>query len=325
MSVTTLAPAPVLSMTYAERILSRGLDGGIMEGFLSGPRASVVRDARQAYARFRAPFGYPDAAPMLTTPEGQAKLGKSERYALGLTLTPARTLDVGQFLPGFRPVNACPRASAGCESACLNYSGRGAFTPVQEARQVRHAFLLQNPYAAGVLIGAEIRRALVKHGADGVTFRFNVVSDYRLELVAPRALELMVSSGVRVYDYTAWTPADRAPVPGYHLTYSAKESAHTSDAYLVDTLRAGHNVAMAFSTRKGQALPDELIIRDADGRPHIFRVIDGDVTDDRTTDPIARAWSLGDTTVQGHGVIIGLRAKGARGKADMSGFIHYVG
>lgn len=305
-----------LSPTYAEGILVRGaMDAGVMDGLLASPRASVVRDARARVHAFRTVSGIPGASfDVLTRPEGQAKLGKSERYALGLSLTPSRSLDVGRFLPGSRPVNVCPRASAGCVAACIDHSGRGAFDPVQFARQVRHASMLHDPYAFGVLAGAEISRALRKHGADGVTFRFNVFSDYRPEIVIPSALELMVAHGVRAYDYTAWTPDDRAPIAGYHLTYSAKESAHTSDAYIAGLLESGHNVAMVFATRKGEALPAWWTDGTPGGAHRSYRVIDGDLTDDRTTDPRPRH----------SGVVVGLRAKGADGIADTSGFVRAV-
>jgi hypothetical protein len=239
-------------------------------------------------------------------------------------LTPANTLDTAQFLPGSRPVNVCPMASKGCAAACLSQSGHGQFDATQRARQVRHAFLLADPFNAGVLIGSEIRRAVRKYGAHGVTFRFNVVSDYRLEFLAPEFLARMESDGVPVYDYTAWTPDDRAPGAWYHLTYSAKESAHTSDAYLRNVLLAGDNVAMPFHASSADQFPDTYVLAGVR-----FHVIDGDSSDDRTRDPrgekIAYANPQYGALPTGHrygvGVIVGLSAKGPKGKADASGFI----
>jgi hypothetical protein len=292
-------------LTYAEGVLVAGdFEDGVLLGFTARDRDRYVGDARRVYVEFRAKFGYKGYGQgYLTKPDAQAKLGKSERYALGLMLTPAGSLDVGQFLPGSRPVNVCPRASAGCAAACLSQSGHGKFDATQKARQVRHAFLLAHPFSAGVLIGREIRQALNREGRDRVTFRFNVVSDYRIERIMPRAIELLIFSGVRVYDYTAWTPADRDPMPGYTLIYSAKESSATSDGYLAGVLRAGHNVAMPFH---GDVLPSAYRL---DGE--LFAVIDGDKSDDRTDDRVS-------------GVIIGLKAKGDKGKADTSGFIRSV-
>ena len=104
---------------------------------------------------------------------------------------------------------------------------------------------------------------------------------------------------MHLYDYTAWSPADRAPSDIYHLTYSAKETSHTPDDYLVGILRSGGNVAVPFDTPRGQALPKTW---------HGFPVIDGDEHDERRRDP--------------QGCVVGLRAKGHRWKKDNSaGFI----
>ena len=305
MSVIGLERVRGFAGTYAENVLIAGdFEDGVILGFTARDRDRLVGDARRVYVEFRAKFGYKGYGQgYLTQPNAQAKLGKSERYALGLMLTPADSLDVAQFLPGFRPVNVCPRASAGCAAACLSQSGHGKFDKIQRARQVRHAFMLAHPFSAGVLIGREIRQALDREGRDRVTFRFNVVSDYRIERIMPQAIGMLISMGVRVYDYTAWTPEDRDPLAGYFLIFSAKESSATSDAYLAGVLRAGHNVAMPFH---GKELPSAYRL---DGE--LFAVIDGDKSDDRTDDKVS-------------GVIVGLKAKGDKGKADTSGFIRSV-
>ena len=166
------------------------------------------------------------------------------------------------------------------------------------------------------MIGAEISRAVRKYGADGVTFRFNVVSDYRLEFLAPEFLARMESDGVPVYDYTAWKPADRAPGAHYHLTYSAKERAHTSDAYLRDVLLSGENVAMPFHVASADELPDTYALAGVR-----FSVIDGDASDDRTrSDPLESsthgqiAGAIPAGRVYDVGVIVGLSAKGRKAR-----------
>ena len=128
MRMARRAPA----LTYPERTLLAGdLDAGLVVGYtagnVNGPARKWITRARAAYAAFRKPHGYAGAAAMLTLPSAQAKLGKSERYALGLMLTPANTLDTAQFLPGFRPVNVCPMASKGCAAACLSQSAFSQF------------------------------------------------------------------------------------------------------------------------------------------------------------------------------------------------------
>lgn len=291
MSTATMARQD-LALTFVERTLGDGdFEGGLLAGF-RGDRASVV-SARSRWAAFRGGFGFrPDARPVLTPPDAQPKLGKSVRAAFGLMLTPARGLPA-EYVG--RTVNLCPMASEGCEGACLGpNSGKGVLDGTRKARHVRTAFLLRDPWAMGVLIGAEIAAAQRRHG--DVSLRLNTTSDIRWEFVAPLGMRVLMDAGVVMYDYTAWRPEGRRPMPGYHLTYSAKEPTHTPDAYLVGVLSTGGNVAMPFTTRKGRALPESW---------HGFPVIDGDLTDDRTTDPC--------------GVVVGLRQKGR--VQDSTGFI----
>lgn len=289
------------ALTFVERTLR---DGAFGDGVIAGFDGRRVREARAVWLAFRQEHGLKSAAKILTPPEAQPKLGKSVRAAFGLMLTPARGLPSAML---GRIVNLCPMASKGCAAACLGpNSGKGVLSGTRHARNVRTAFLLSHPFEAGVLIGSEIAAAQRKYG--DVSLRLNTVSDIRWEFVAPVAMGLLIDSGIVMYDYTAWRPEARDPMPGYHLTYSAKEPEHTPDAYLVDVLRSGRNVAMPFAVRKGKALPDALIMRDGEGRPFWFDVIDGDLSDDRTLDR--------------PGVIVGLRQKGR--VKDATGFIRSV-
>jgi hypothetical protein len=98
---------------------------------------------------------------------------------------------------------------------------------------------------------------------------------------------------VRFYDYTKAT--SRAMAQPYSLTYSRAET--TPDETVDEMIARGVNVAVVFSTRKGESLP-------ALWRGHA--VIDADQHDLRFLDP--------------RGVICGLRSKG-RGKRDQTGFV----
>jgi hypothetical protein len=286
----------MLALTNAEMtIMAGGFNRGLIDGYTDST-GRVVRDARKLYKAYRARFGYGSWACVLTSPEAQPKLGKSARPAFGLMLVPARGLPKA-YWPSSKPVNLCPRASAGCEVVCLFTAGHGAFDGTQRARAVRTGFLLADPYAFGAMVGAEIRAAQAKHG--DISLRLNVVSDIRWELVAPGAMRLLIRHGVRLYDYTAWAPASRGTITGYHLTYSAKEPAHTPDDYLAGILSGGGTVAMPFAVKKGQPLPLVWLG---------FPVVDGDLSDDRTLDP--------------SGVVVGLRQKGH--KVDTSGFIRQL-
>ena len=114
-----------------------------------------------------------------------------------------------------------------------------------------------------------------------------------------------------MYDYTAWPMDKRDPydASGYnrlfHLTYSAKESAHGSDVYLANVLMAGNNVAMPFAVDREADLPKRYTLNGDS-----FRVINGTASDDRTDD---------------QGVIVGLVAKKTPGrKTDTTGFIRPI-
>src|SRR5215813_10521695 len=81
----------------------------------------------------------------------------------------------------------------------------------------------------------------------------------------------------------------------YTLTFSRTEA---NEAECFEALAHGVNVAVIFDTKRGRALPSTYY-----GMP----VVDGDLTDLRYLDP--------------RGVVIGLRAKGKKAKADRSGMV----
>lgn len=293
--------------TRAENVL---MAGGIGDGIVAGLRQDMpgararIASARALQARARARVGYKcEPATILTSGASQYKLGKNSLPSYGLMLTPER----GIMLPALADIreafnltgafNLCPLASLGCTLACLSKSGQSGMPAQQRAQVVRTVFLLAYPYEAGLIIGAELRAAIRRHGE--INLRLNVTSDIRWELIAPDMMTALAAAGVKLYDYTAWSPANRQPSDIYSLTYSAKELTHTSDEYLAGILAAGHNVAMPFDTRRGMPLPATW---------HGYPVIDGDESDERRLDP--------------KGVIVGLRAKGHAWRRDNSaGFI----
>ena len=113
-------------------------------------------------------------------------------------------------------------------------------------------------------------------------FRLNVTSD--LEWIHLTKLTPHIS----YYDYSK--VFNRVSTENYHLTFSADEN--TTDKQIVDKLSKGENVAIVFNSRE---LPEKYLN---------FPVIDGDLNDDRTTDP--------------KGVIIGIRLKVTVGGKDNS-------
>lgn len=289
--------------TRIERILIEdGFGEAVMAG-LSGDHRAAVKLARKMWRELRASVGYKSVTPLLTKGAAQQKLAKNSLPSLALMLTPERGMmrqdlaDVREAFGLTGPINLCVKASAGCAAACLVFSGQSGMPAAQRAQAVRTAFLIAHPFAAGLLIGDEIRQALRK--APQVNLRLNTTSDLRWEVISPEMVQALADAGVLMYDYTAWAPADRKASAAYSLTYSAKEPAHTSDEYLEDIVRGGGNVAMPFTTARGEALPATW---------HGITVIDGDKSDERRNDP--------------RGVVVGLRAKGYRWKRDNSaGFI----
>lgn len=290
-------------LTRAERILS---DGGFGAGVIAGCEGdrAAVSDARRIQADMRALVGYrPSPVAILTSGASQHKLAKNALASFGLMLAPEKALmsasraDIRAAFKLTGVVNLCPLASGGCAAACLSTSGQSGMPAQQRAQAVRTAFMLARPYETGLIIGAELGAALRRHAE--VNLRLNTTSDIRWELFAGDMISALSDAGVHCYDYTAWRPDQRAESDIYHLTYSAKEVSHTPDDYLVGILRSGRNVAIPFDTPRGKPLPESW---------HGFPVIDGDLSDQRWSDPA--------------GVVVGLRAKGHNWKRDNSaGFI----
>lgn len=282
------------ALTFVERTAATQMTDAAVYYFSANvkTRRLQLRYARKVYASLRSRSGFANrAARLLTAPGSQPKTDKNVVPTFTLMLAPART-------SGIAKVNLCPSASHGCEMACLNTAGRGAMSSVQRGRVMRTDFLIAEPEAFGVILANEILSAQKKYGKFGL--RLNCLSDIRFEIISPEFINTVSEFGAIMYDYTAFSPVRRrnSGLP-YHLTYSAKETHDVSAIrQLIDS---GYNVAVPFSLTK-----KEEMITEWEGMP----VIDGDVTDYRVNDP--------------KGVIIGLRAKGSKGKSDNSGFIRKV-
>lgn len=206
-------------------------------------------------------------------------------------------------------MNVCPNASPGCVRLCLNTAGRGGIVfksgdnPIMVARKRRVAEYHENK--------AEFVRKLVEeiehwsryaHNQGlKLAVRINGTSDLPglARQVHKRAWHL-----ARFYDYTkVFTAFDMNPGIDYTFSRSERNELECSLA-----LSTGTNVAVVFSTKKGEALPKRWLILGLD-----YRVVDGDKSDLRFLDP------KGDD-----GIIIGLRAKG-RARTDAGeGFVVQV-
>lgn len=250
----------------------------------------TYREARARWDQWRLEHGFCPGAPLLTPPGANYKMAKGKYPTYGLTLAPARV--------GGR--NVCADSTRQCRALCLATAGNGRYDSVTAARILRTRWLWADPVGLVSLAVGELERAAYRHRDDArIGVRWNVLSDIDWQTVAPVLLE--PRPRVRAYDYTkAW---GRVGADRYRLTYSRSEL--TPDADVVAAVESGRNVAVAFSTTRGQALPTRWLG---------CRVIDGDETDYRPGDPA--------------GVIIGLRAKGrARDRRywGPSGFVVDVG
>jgi hypothetical protein len=185
----------------------------------------------------------------------------------------------------------CPHRSAGCEAACLNLSGMGVFSNVQEARINKAKFLIERRADFLAALNKELQ-LLHKKALKGekIAVRLNVLSD----LPWHNMIDMSAFPALNFYDYTPnlarMIQFLNGELPAnYHLTFSRKEN-NQAKVELVAAM--GGNVAVVFDK-----LPKTYLGKE---------VIDGDATDLRVLDP--------------KGVIVGLKAKG-RGKKDTSGFV----
>lgn len=213
--------------------------------------------------------------------------------------------------------NVCASASPECIALCLNTAGHGGMfkkgettNAVQEARIRRTNWMFDDRDGFMAQLVGDVLRAIAYAKKKGKTpvFRLNGTSDIRWETipvdvtatvrgkqVKVKADNLMLAfPDVQWYDYTKHRNRKNIPA-NYHLTYSRSE---TNEADMLDVLRNGNNVAVVFSTKKGQALPVTW---------NDFPVIDGDEHDLRFLDKT--------------GVVVGLRAKGRAKKNDLNGFV----
>lgn len=204
--------------------------------------------------------------------------------------------------------NVCPAASVGCRIGCLTFAGHGGMFKkgettnlVQEARKRKTRWFFEARPEFMLRLVREVENGIKyakKHSLKPV-FRLNLTSDVRWEtvpvVVKGQAYKniMLAFPKVTFYDYTKIV--NRRGLPkNYSLTFSRSES---NQKNVLTWLDNGGNVAVVFSTKKGQALPTKW---------NGYTVIDGDETDLRFLDK--------------KNVVVGLRAKG-RAKKDTSGFV----
>lgn len=250
----------------------------------------LVDRCRELWVSFRQDRGFVGGAKLLTYPEHQKKLGKSETYTVGLTLQHANVAGI----------EMCQWRTKACTATCVLDSGNGRYGTVQSARNVRTEFLQELPDVFAVLLFDEISRVAAKH--DDVLVRLNVNSDIPWHELMPSMFQ-HVWDNVRFYDYTknpAVLNVDGGMVaPTYRVVFSVSERDRTADK-----LRAVHN----FVSSGGTAAV--VTVRRKDDAPATqwmgLPVVDGDAHDDRFSES---------------GVIVDLYAKGKARQLPVGGFV----
>jgi hypothetical protein len=198
--------------------------------------------------------------------------------------------------------NTCPKATAGCKTACLNTAGRGGMfkrgettNMIQKARIRKTRYFYEDRAGFMLDLAYDIQKAIAFAKKQGLTpvIRLNGTSDlswekYEVPVFCTRNIFELFPQ-VQFYDYTKVLGRKTADIPNYHLTFSKADG---NDADVARAMAQGMNVAAVFDD-----LPADYMGKE---------VINADETDLRFLDP--------------KGVIAGLKAKG-KAKKDYSGFV----
>jgi hypothetical protein len=195
--------------------------------------------------------------------------------------------------------NTCPKATAGCKSACLNTAGRGGmFKKGENTNMIQKARIRKTQYFFEARdyfmqdLYNDITKGIKQAKKLGLTpvFRLNGTSDLSWEKYTINDKNIFeLFPDVQFYDYTKVLGRKVSKYKNYFLIFSKADG---NDSDVAEAILQGMNVAAVFDQ-----LPEEHM-----GRP----VINADEHDLRFLDD--------------KGVIAGLKAKG-RAKKDYSGFV----
>jgi hypothetical protein len=264
------------------------------EDFARGIRAALgATGHRPAYLMralraMRADLGSTDlfevSAPHAST---NGKLAKNSAATLAFSGAPAASSGL----------NACPASTAGCRSVCVlseacghaAIEARAGAHTIMAARARRTLALRAHPVAAGAALAIACARVV------RAVARLNVGTDLPFESM-PAVADALGTFGIEAYAYTKRPAAIRAavrngfPVIGRtRLVYSWSECA--SESLACEFLGIGGSVAVVFAGlgvgRYRRAMPRAFRLG---GK--VWTCIDGDATDDRTTDAPARIVAL---------------------------------
>lgn len=203
----------------------------------------------------------------------------------------------------------CPKRSPGCTAACLHFAGSPAYMSGKNRARIARTKLFfadrnlfMNILALEIALHNQSAEAQQMEPAVRLNGTSDIVWEKKKFILFPEVAEALghhenniisLFPTTQFYDYTA-IPR-RTPPANYYLTFSMKEQ-NMNDT--IEAMHEGRNLAVVFT----KELPTHFAIGD-----RILQVIDGDEHDFRPIDPV--------------GVVVGLKAKGVKGKADMSGFV----
>ncbi len=225
-------------------------------------------------------FGFSD---LITEPTGNPKFSKSidsDFYNCGITLAPAK-------LSGY---NVCTMSTAKCRGGCLGNFGRSEYIPsILRARINRTKLLFSDRDLFWSILEAHCHRIDRKARKLGktVAFRSDILSDLNWHKMFPQLFRDF--SHWKFYGYTKIRSKIESMINGsnpVHQTYSFNERTKWRD--VENYVSNGVNVAIPFFDSKTlkPGIPDSY---------KGIKVINGDLTDLRFTDPV--------------GVIVGLNVK----------------
>jgi hypothetical protein len=203
--------------------------------------------------------------------------------------------------------NTCPKATAGCKSACLNTAGRGGMfkkgettNAIQKARIRKTKMFYEQRQDFMLALKKDIELAIKQSKRLGLipVIRLNGTSDLSWEKydMIPGQNVFECFPDIQFYDYTKILGRKVKGIANYNLTFSAADG---NDADVYSAIAQGYNIATVFGLKKTEPMPETYM-----GRP----VFNGDDSDLRFLDP--------------KGVVVGLYAKG-KAKKDTSGFVKY--
>ena len=208
-------------------------------------------------------------------------------------------------------VNVCPGAG-NCKSICLHFAGNPVYMTAKQSARIRRTLAyVSDPKRFMRLLVCAILDKMNKHDGEELAFRLNGTSDiiwenvdfyitpadamfYRIKFgrILPLGkrnifevfnfMRANTGENVTFYDYTKiqhnWAECSRL---NYHLTFSFDGWDNVQNLKIAsNALAHGVNVAAAFNIKKGHPLPST-----ASGLGRSFKVVDGDLTDYRPSDP----------------------------------------